>query len=228
MMKSALNPDLKVVVVDLDNTLIKGSINLMLAKKEARGLTALRMVGKLGKLTLASRGNPDIAKQMIDVGSVLFVGKREDEMEQRLQSAWKAMRPNLFVDMKERLAEHQSAGAKVWLAGPAPQQVVEIMARELKAERGFGVRMKKDAQGRLTDEVEEPLVYREGKRDAVLAALKDEGVDPADVRFYSDSPSDIPLLEAVGDPVCTNPSKELRTLANERGWPIDEYSRTIG
>ncbi len=38
--------------------------------------------------------------------------------------------------------------------------------------------------------------------------------------FYSDSPNDLPLMEIVSDPVATNPSDALRTVAQERGWRV--------
>lgn len=227
-MSTDINPNLKVVVVDLDKTLVKGSLNLILAKSEARGMTALKMIPKLVKLTVSAPGNPDLAGQMIDVGSGLFVGKKEDEFLSRLEKTYRDIKPRLFAHMRKRIIDHKQAGAKIWLAGPAPQQLVDIFAKDLGADRAFGVRMIKDSKGRLTEQVEEPLVYREGKRDAVLAALREEGIDPKDVRFYSDSISDIPLLESVGEPVCTNPSDELRAEAKKRGWPIEEYHETVG
>ena len=38
--------------------------------------------------------------------------------------------------------------------------------------------------------------------------------------FYSDSASDLPLLEAVQQPVAVRPDERLRRVALERGWRV--------
>jgi phosphoserine phosphatase len=48
-------------------------------------------------------------------------------------------------------------------------------------------------------------------------------VDLAASSFYSDSISDLPLLERVGHPVAVNPDPRLRRLAKKRGWPIESF-----
>lgn len=38
--------------------------------------------------------------------------------------------------------------------------------------------------------------------------------------FYSDSIHDLPLLQAVTDPVAVDPDPRLRAYALQRGWPL--------
>ena len=47
-----------------------------------------------------------------------------------------------------------------------------------------------------------------------------EGIDLGASWAYSDSYSDLPFLEAVGNPVAVNPDRGLRRIAAERGWPV--------
>jgi hypothetical protein len=42
---------------------------------------------------------------------------------------------------------------------------------------------------------------------------------------YSDSISDLPMMEAVGHPVAVNPDSELDALSHERGWPVVIFAR---
>ncbi len=49
-----------------------------------------------------------------------------------------------------------------------------------------------------------------------LAALKD-------AYFYTDSYTDLPMLEAVGHPVAVTPDRKLAATARERGWKICEW-----
>ena len=46
------------------------------------------------------------------------------------------------------------------------------------------------------------------------------GYRMADCRAYSDSITDLPLLEAVGHHTAVNPDRALRRVAQGRGWPI--------
>ena len=50
------------------------------------------------------------------------------------------------------------------------------------------------------------------------------GIDVGASTAYSDSHTDLPFLEAVGRPVAVNPDRELRRIAEERGWPVLEFS----
>ena len=43
---------------------------------------------------------------------------------------------------------------------------------------------------------------------------------------YSDSVSDLPMLELVGHPVAVNPDGALEAVAHQRGWPVVIFSRT--
>jgi phosphoserine phosphatase len=45
-------------------------------------------------------------------------------------------------------------------------------------------------------------------------------VDAARAKAYSDSFSDLPMLEVVGSPAAVNPDRRLRRVATERGWPV--------
>jgi hypothetical protein len=44
---------------------------------------------------------------------------------------------------------------------------------------------------------------------------------------YSDSHTDLPFLEVVGNPVVVNPDRDLRRIARERGWPILTFSAPL-
>ena len=44
---------------------------------------------------------------------------------------------------------------------------------------------------------------------------------------YSDSATDIPMLEAVGHPYAVNPDRALRKEAVAREWPVLTFSRPV-
>jgi phosphoserine phosphatase len=51
-----------------------------------------------------------------------------------------------------------------------------------------------------------------------------DGLDLEASTAYSDSDSDLPFLEAAGNPIVVNPDRALRAVAAERGWPVLEFA----
>jgi len=74
--------------------------------------------------------------------------------------------------------------------------------------------------GRFTGKVAGIPCFREGKVTRLHTWLEQTGHSLKDSWFYSDSNNDLPLLEAVDNPVATNPDERLRATASERGWQI--------
>ncbi len=68
------------------------------------------------------------------------------------------------------------------------------------------------------------LCYGHGKVDAAEAWAREHDVDLEQSLFYSDSTSDLPMLERVGTPVCINPDPRLRIQAWRRRWPTQIWS----
>ena len=60
----------------------------------------------------------------------------------------------------------------------------------------------------------------------LLHAERDD-IDLSESYAYSDSQTDLPMMEMVGHPVAVNPDKELRKVAEEREWPILEFQLEV-
>jgi hypothetical protein len=80
--------------------------------------------------------------------------------------------------------------------------------------------------GRYTGEIDF-YAYGENKAVAVRQVAAEMGYDLADCWAYSDSATDVPMLEAVGHPTAVNPDRGLRKVAGERGWPVLTFSRPV-
>jgi HAD superfamily hydrolase (TIGR01490 family) len=80
------------------------------------------------------------------------------------------------------------------------------------------------AGGRPVGDIEGLPCYREHKVTRVAAWLAGLGMPPLDQAeaswFYSDSVSDLPLLQCVTHPVAVRPDDRLRELCRGRGWPV--------
>ena len=80
--------------------------------------------------------------------------------------------------------------------------------------------------GRYTGEIAY-YCYGAEKATAAAAIAQERGYRLADCYAYTDSITDLPLLEAVGHPVVVNPDRGLRRVAAERGWPVREFTAPV-
>ncbi len=81
------------------------------------------------------------------------------------------------------------------------------------------------ADGRYTGEMEF-YAYGEGKATRIRQLAAERGYVLADCFAYSDSATDLPMLETVGHPHAVNPDRQLRKAALARGWPVLEFAAT--
>ncbi len=65
-----------------------------------------------------------------------------------------------------------------------------------------------------------PICYGDGKIYWAEQFAEAHGIDLARSYFYTDSVTDLPVLERVGHPRVVNPDPRLRRVAQRRGWPV--------
>jgi HAD superfamily hydrolase (TIGR01490 family) len=119
---------------------------------------------------------------------------------------------------------HTEANRDTWIVSAAPHEIVEPLARSLSMTGAIGTKGKVVA-GHYTGELDGPFVYGGGKVEAIEKMAADHGYDLERSYAYSDSISDLPMMEAVGHPVAVNPDSELDAISHERGWPVVIFAR---
>ncbi len=124
-----------------------------------------------------------------------------------------------------RVREHMKAGHAVAIATSAVRQVAAPLARELAIPHLICSELEV-RDGELTGSFNRPLCYGEGKLERAKAFLRSVGARLEQVAFYTDSITDLPLLEAVGQPMVVNPDARLRRAARQRGWPVEDWIGT--
>jgi HAD superfamily hydrolase (TIGR01490 family) len=133
------------------------------------------------------------------------------------------VRPVLHPQALDLVREHQARGDLVAIVTATNEFVTAPIARAFGVDHLLAVQLERDAGGTITGRIHGVPSYREGKVTRVDQWLADLGTGWSQFErtsFYSDSPNDLPLLERASDPVATNPSPALETLARERGWRI--------
>ena len=68
-------------------------------------------------------------------------------------------------------------------------------------------------------------LHGENKARAVVELAAEEDIELGASTAYSDSHTDLPFLEVVGNPVVVNPDRELRRVAEARGWPVLRFTQ---
>jgi HAD superfamily hydrolase (TIGR01490 family) len=133
--------------------------------------------------------------------------------------------PYVYAEAAALIAEHQLAGRDVVLVSASGEEMVRPIGEQLGISDIIATRMVVE-DGRYSGEVD---FYAAGpnKGRAVREMAAARGYDLADSYAYSDSVSDVPMLDAVGHPTAVNPDRALRRVAVERGWPTLEFRNPI-
>ncbi len=113
----------------------------------------------------------------------------------------------------------------MYIVSAAPEEIVEPLARYLGAEGAIASQAVVSA-GRYTGQL---LRYAYGPQKAatIRQIAERDALDLNESWAYSDSATDLPMLEVVGHPVAVNPDRALRRIAQMRGWPVLRFSEMM-
>ena len=156
----------------------------------------------------------------------LTKGWKVDQVRQIVAEALdELINPYVYAEAASLIVEHQAAGRDVVLVSASGDEIVRPIGELLGVPDVIATRMS-IVDGRYSGQV---AFYAAGesKAQGVRALAAERGYDLADCYAYSDSSSDLPLLEAVGHPTAVNPSRTLRRVAIENAWPILEFRHPV-
>ncbi|WP_091288303.1 HAD family hydrolase [Amycolatopsis xylanica] len=126
--------------------------------------------------------------------------------------------PLVYVEATELITRHKADGHDVIVLSATGEEVVAPVARMLGATRSVATRMQ-IVDGRYSGQVDF-YCYGENKAIAAKDLAATYGYDLAECHAYTDSSTDIPLLEVVGHPYAVNPDRMLRKHAAAKDWPV--------
>jgi len=121
------------------------------------------------------------------------------------------------------LAEHRLAGHKCVLLTASNGYISELVSKELGLDGALCNQLEVDEQGLHTGRTVGLVCFGAGKLWHARSYAESLGVRLADCAFYTDSYSDLPVMEAVGRAVAVNPDVRLRREAARRGWPVVDW-----
>jgi len=133
--------------------------------------------------------------------------------------------PLVYDEAVRLIKEHKDAGRDIVIVSASGSEVVEPIGQLLGADHVIATQMEVE-DGRYTGEFAF-YAYAENKAVAIRELAEAEGYDLSASYAYSDSMTDLAMLEIVGHPYAVNPDKELRRIAAEKGWPVLHFTRPI-
>lgn len=134
--------------------------------------------------------------------------------------------PIVYDEALELIQQHRARGDRVFLVSASPEEVVAPLAQYLGVDEAIATRALLDDDGRYTGEVEF-YAYGPRKAEAIREVAELESLDLGASHAYSDSATDLPMLEIVGHPVAVNPDRELLREARDRGWEVRWFERRV-
>lgn len=215
---------------DLDKTVIAKSSALAFGRPFYRdGLISRQDVVKAAYAQLMFRVNGADEQQMSrirDYVADLCKGWRVEQVRQIVnETLHELINPYVYAEAAALILQHQEAGRDVVLVSTSGEEMVRPIGELLGITDVIATRMVVQ-NGLYTGDVE---FYAAGptKAEAVRHLAKEREYDLSSCFAYSDSISDVPLLETVGHPTAVNPDRGLRRTATERGWPVLEFRSPI-
>ena len=127
--------------------------------------------------------------------------------------------PIIYAEAAELIEQHRAEGRMVVIVSASPEEIVTPLGHFLGVDHVIGSRAQLDSDGRYSGEMEF-YAYGPYKAEAMHTFAARHDIDLGASYAYSDSATDLPMLEAVGHPVVVNPDRVLARIAKDRGWDV--------
>lgn len=216
---------------DLDKTIIAKSSMLAFSK-------TFRHHGLLNRRALVHAAYAQVVFQLVgaDEGKMEKIRQvaldltkgwnHDDVMELVRETLHDVVVPIIYEDAVELIEKHKANGLYVVIISSAPAEVVEPIAHHLGVDNFVATTARLDEDGNYSGELEF-YSYGSFKSQAVQRLADEFNLDLEESFAYSDSITDVPLLQCVGHPVAVNPDRELARVAQSNGWPITHFSKEV-
>jgi len=212
-----------VTFFDMDGTLVRSNTaRLYLSWRRDRGETELVDMLRFGLwITQYKLGTVDPAEigaralaQFRGVEEVVFREEMNEFFRERVL-------PDVMDDARREVELRRERGEQLVILTASTPYVADPLAAELNIEHVISSRLSV-ADGCFTGDTD-ALCYGSEKVRLATEWAASAGVDLERSAFYTDSVSDLPMLERVAEPRVVNPDPRLRWHARARGWELSKW-----
>jgi HAD superfamily hydrolase (TIGR01490 family) len=216
---------------DLDKTIIAKSSTLAFTKPLFKaGLLNHRTMAKAGiaqaYYQVFGADHSQLERVKTELANITS-GWDRDELVALIEETVDGIVPPLvFAEALAIIERHRGLGRRIIVVSSSPEEIVKPLCRYLSIDDVIATRTVVGSDGKYTGEIEF-YAYGPGKAEAMTELADHDGVDLDASYAYSDSATDLPMLELVGHPVAVNPDSDLARIANERGWEIRRFESPV-
>ncbi len=156
--------------------------------------------------------------------SALVTGWQVEQLQNIVnESLNDVVMPTAHAEALELIARHKREGRDVIIVSASGSEIVTPVAALLGADDCIATELE-SVNGIYTGDITF-YAYGENKATAMREYAEQHGYNLQESYAYSDSVTDLPMLEVVGRPAVVNPDTQLRTIARERGWPVLTFEK---
>ena len=218
-----------VAFFDLDHTIIDVNSSWLWVKSEINsGRVGVSLIGTaVYWFSRYAFGYGDGAETAGKDAASLYKGESEQSFRERITNFFRMeLAHRIRPGFKRVLDAHKENGERCVMCTSTWQHPAAVGAEIYGLETGesnvVSSIMGVDDEGRMDGTIR-VVAYGDGKYETTKRWCDKNGIDLKDCYFYTDSMSDVKLLENVGYPVCVNPDSRLKKHATERGWPTVDW-----
>jgi HAD superfamily hydrolase (TIGR01490 family) len=132
------------------------------------------------------------------------------------------LHPKIVPQALERIERHKADGHEVVFLSASLDLYLQFLAERLGADVLICTKLSRQ-DGFLTGDLQGANCKGGEKLQRLIAHYGERNIDWSRSHAYSDSSSDLPLLERVGTAVAVNPDRRLARTAIDRGWQIRRW-----
>ena len=210
---------------DLDRTLIDANSGLLWAihERRERNISLAQLAKAVVWSGLYHLSLIDI-ERALDQAVAHYRGTARLELEQRTHDwFFEHIDARLRPGAAKAIADHRAQGHKTIILTNASVFEADVACRSWGIDDYLANDFPTDEHGQLIGTFERPICYGTGKVTRAEAWALDHDVRLEDSYFYTDSYSDLPMLERVGEPRVVSPDPRLRRAARQRAWAVLDW-----
>ena len=216
---------------DLDKTIIAKSSTLAFTRPMFRaGMLSGPMLAKAGIAQAyyqAFGADHDQLERIRDELAGLVQGWSQDEVVALVkETVDEIVAPLVYAEALAIIDQHKRDGRRVVVVSASPEEIVRPLCGYLGITDIIATRSEVDDDGIYTGNIDF-YAYGPGKAEAMREMASTDNIDLETSYAYSDSVTDLPMLEAVGNPVVVNPDSDLAKIAEQRSWEVREFASAV-
>ncbi len=215
---------------DLDNTMVRGSTLYFLGRAMYhRGFFTKADISKFVvanvRFRLTGTEKPEVISRFQKAATDFIGGHDVNEIYAIAQSVYdEYVSPALIQGTIDIAKKHLADGNEVWLVTAAPEDMAKLIADRLGFTGAIGTKVAIE-DGKYLGHLNGKILHGVEKARAVREIAAERGFSLNNCHAYSDSASDFPLLQSVGQPHAINPDARLRIKALAENWEIVDFRR---